>query len=81
MTLHDELIEITRRAFPVPKVSYVDKAIAVIANYDPDPTAMQLYHLTAPLEAASACYVGIVGLGLRKERLADLARWSDDGGP
>ena len=79
--LHDELVRVTQRAYPrVAGASYADRAVEVLAAYDPSPTPMQLYRLTAPLDAAGACYVGVVGLDLRRQRLADLARWADDGG-
>ena len=81
MSLYDELVEVTRKAYPVPAVSYVDRAIRAIESYDGETISpMQLYHITAPLNVVDAVFVSVVGLDWWRQRRADETRWADDGG-
>ena len=79
--MYDELVEVTRKAFQAPAVSYVDRVVRVIEAYDGETISpMQLYNLTAPLNVFDAVFAVMVGLDWWRQRKSDEMRWADDGG-
>jgi hypothetical protein len=72
--------EVTRRAFRPSPVSYAERVALAIEAADFEPTLEGLYRITAPLDAFGMVYATTCGLVWRRERLADIARWEDDGG-